>query len=661
MTKLPPAANGEKSFFKQRLSFLQPLAPIALFYVVGLVIFTGFRIALLLQNFSRVREVEQYLLLFPIGFRIDTMLLCRAIILPAFALLLLPQKIVQRFRTVFSSYFTILAALFVFLEIATFPFMAEFDARLDRIFLEHMAQHEVFGMIFKGFALSLSVGVLAMTVAGWGTFRIFQGLLESPAVCSLKRRMLLCLVAGILLFFGNRSTFIQHAANINLASFSTSNIVNQLALNSSFSLANALYSFTKYEQDPQDVYGKMDPAEVLRRVRKTSAIPDAACTTPDIPLLHYQKSSFTSQQPVNLVIILEESLGAEYVGCMGGLPLTPNIDRLSKEGILFTRLYSTGTRTVRGIEAVISGFPPTPGQSAVKLGLSQKNFFTVAELLRRKGYATEFIYGGRENFDSMSTFFLGNGVETIYDRKCFKRPVFKATWGVSDEDLFGKAHEVFKAHGDKPFFSLILTTSNHDPFEFPDGRIELYEQPKETRNNAVKYTDYALGKFFEIAKKEAYYKNTLFLIIADHSTRLQGQDLIPVHKFHITGLLIGPNVKPGTYDKVASQIDMTPTLLDLMGISTVQPCPGRALFSLPGSLPGRAILQYEDTNAFMENDRVMLQRPGLAPAQFLYAGGRLVPAATDPEFAKNALAHALLPGYLYYNQLHHLPAEAPRK
>ena len=163
---------------------------------------------------------------------------------------------------------------------------------------------------------------------------------------------------------------------------------------------------------------------------------------------------------------------------------------------------------------------------------------------------------------------------------------------------------------------------------------------------------------YQSVKKQAYYKNTLFLIIADHSTRLQGQDLIPVHKFHITGLLIGPNVKPGAYDKVASQIDMTPTLLDLMGISTEHPVAGRALLSLPDTVKGRAIMQYGDTNAYMEDNRVVLLQPHMKPAQFVYAGERLTSSELDPELAKNALAHALLPGYLYYNRLHHLPAAA---
>ncbi len=460
------------------------------------------------------------------------------------------------------------------------------------------------------------------------------------------------------LVIGGRSALIDHAANINLAAFSSSHLVNQLAVNTAYSLGHAFYSQHMGQKDPETMYGEMDPDEMLARVRASAVIPEDACRNPAIPLLHYQPSRFFPEQPLNLVIILTESLGADYMGCLGGLPLTPNIDALSRQGVLFTRLYSTGIRTVRGIESIISGFLPTPGESTVKRSSCQNNFFTLPELLRRRGYMTEFIYGGRGDFDNMRTFFLGNGFEKIYDKNSIAEPVFTSTWGVSDEDLFQKAHEILRSHDGKPFFSLILTTSNHDPFEFPDGRIALYEQPKQTRNNALKYSDYALGKYFEMAKKEAYYKNTLFLIIADHGTRLHGPGLIPVHKFHIGGLLIGPDIRPGTYDKIASQLDMIPTLLDLMGISTDHPVPGRALFSLPETVKGRAIMQYGDTNAFMEEDRVVVLRPELEPVQFTCSEGRLIPAELDPELAKNALAHAMLPGYLYVNRLHHLPAES---
>ena len=140
MTKHSPSGTNNKNIFKQGVSFLQPLTPVVLFYLVGLFIFIFFRFVMCAKHFSRVRDVEQYYLLFPIGFRIDTMLLCRVLILPLAALILLPARTVTKSCPLFPLYFSGFASLFVFLEIATFPFMAEFDTRLDHIFLEHMAQ-----------------------------------------------------------------------------------------------------------------------------------------------------------------------------------------------------------------------------------------------------------------------------------------------------------------------------------------------------------------------------------------------------------------------------------------------------------------------------------------------------------------------------------------
>ncbi len=437
-------------------------------------------------------------------------------------------------------------------------------------------------------------------------------------------------------------------------------LVNQLGISSTYSLTYALYQLTKHEHDPSAVYGKMSDDEILRRVMSLNNIAPDGMDSSDCPLLHYRETQFPRSRPLNLVIILEESLGAEYVGCLGGMPLTPNLDRLSREGLLFTALYSTGTRTVRGIEAVISGFLPTPGESVVALEKSRQDFFTLAELLKRIGYHTEFIYGGKSTFDNMKSFFIGNGFAAIHDQDTFKNPVFKGSWGVSDEDLFNKAHETFLSHGEKPFFALILTTTNHDPFEFPDGRIELYEQKESSRYNAIKYTDYALGVFFDTAKTAAYYKNTLFLVIADHSTRLRGQELIPIKKFHIPGLIIAPGIETGTYDRVASQIDMPTTVLDIMGISCAHPMIGRSLAGMQADQPGRAVMQYGDTHAYLLENNLVVQRPKMKPLQFSVTADRqLVPTDLDPEMQKDALAYALLPGLLYTNKSYRLP-ELPK-
>ena len=325
---------------------------------------------------------------------------------------------------------------------------------------------------------------------------------------------------------------------------------------------------------------------------------------------------------------------------------------LKDEGLWLSNLYATGTRTARGIEATISGFLPTPGRSVVKLGNSKSGFFTAASLLKQHGYSTEFIYGGMSNFDEMRSFFIGNEFGRIYDEPTFENPVFHGTWGVSDEDLVRKANQIFVEHGDKPFFSLILSTSNHTPYEYPEGRIDLYEEPAATHFNAIKYADYAIGLFFELAKKEEYFKNTLFLIVADHNSHVRGNDLVPINKFHIPGLFIGPDVPVKELDILSSQVDLLPTILHFLGIDTTHPLVGRNLLNLPEGTPGRAFMQYATHNAYRVEDDVVVLRPHLAPQQFTYLNAQLIPAELNPEMVQDALAHANFPWMVYSKNLY---------
>jgi phosphoglycerol transferase MdoB-like AlkP superfamily enzyme len=256
----------------------------------------------------------------------------------------------------------------------------------------------------------------------------------------------------------------------------------------------------------------------------------------------------------------------------------------------------------------------------------------------------------------MRAFFYGNGFQKVMDEQAFSHPAFHSTWGVSDEDLVRRANEEFVAKGDKPFFALMLSTSNHAPFDYPDGRIKLYEQPANTARNAMKYADYAIGEFFRLAKKEDYFKNTVFLVVADHNTRVYGADLVPINKFHIPGLIIGPGVKPQRFDKLASQIDLLPTLLDLMGVEADHPMVGHDLVALVPDQPGHAIMQYGQTNAYEVGEHVVITQPYKPQQEFRYEAGRLVPEPLDPEMARDALAHILFPYLLYKEQRYRLPS-----
>jgi phosphoglycerol transferase MdoB-like AlkP superfamily enzyme len=266
------------------------------------------------------------------------------------------------------------------------------------------------------------------------------------------------------------------------------------------------------------------------------------------------------------------------------------------------------------------------------------------------------------NFDNMGAFFSGNGFDEIIDEQDFDQDknayAMKGTWGYCDEDLARKANEYFRDLGDVPFFSLMFSTSNHDPFEFPDGRVELFERPKGTVHNAIGYADYAIGLFLDAARREKYFEHTIFLVVADHNTRTYGRDLVPVEKFRIPALLIAPGVtRGGRYEELVSQVDLPTTVLGLTGLVTEHPMVGRDLLG-SRRLPGRAVMQFMDVNAFRVGERVVVLQPGREALQFRLANDlTLLPMEVDGELARDALAHVITADLLYKKRLYRLRKE----
>jgi len=279
-------------------------------------------------------------------------------------------------------------------------------------------------------------------------------------------------------------------------------------------------------------------------------------------LVKYNKK----EKRYNVILVMVESLSAEFLGTFGNKKhLTPNLDKLIKKSLLFTNLYATGTRTVRGMEAVTLSIPPTPGRSIVKRP-DNHNMYSIGFIFKKRGYENRFIYGGHGYFDNMNDFFSHNGFKII-DRTDMSNDeiTFSNIWGVCDEDLFNKtlkvADEIYQ--NKKPFFLYLMTTSNHRPYTYPSGRIDI---PSHTgRDGAVKYTDYAIGKFIKDAQKKPWFKDTIFIIIADHCASSAGKTEIPIHKYHIPLIFYAPNIiKPGKIDKLSSQIDTMPTLCGIL-------------------------------------------------------------------------------------------------
>ena len=650
----------------KKLEPLGPYTPLIAMYVISLPMLSLSRIGLMLWQSERVAATGVWPEMLVQGFRIDIIQLGLLAIIP---LLISPLfahiKAWGSWKKFTYIWVTISVILLIFLEAASPGFINEYNTRPNRLFIEYLKYpKEVMPMLWNGFRTQVfaSIGLLALSV--WAIRKFMRPWLSHQRPIKNMRYWIVLPFVILLVAFSVRSTADHRPANPAMFAITSDTMVNSLIMNSTWSVFHAVYNL-KHESKSSEIYGKMTLAQAMKQVQLTrDMLQDKRplLGNANIPTLTEQIATIKRDKPLNLVIVLQESLGATFVESLGGVPVTPELEKLKTQGWWFENIYATGTRSVRGIEAVVTGFPPTPAQSAVKLSLSQNNFFTLASALGKQGYSSEFIYGGEGHFDNMRNFFLGNDFQSVVDKSNYVNPIFTGSWGVSDEDLFNKTHEqLMKHHADgKPFFTLVFSSSNHTPFEFPDGRIELYEQPKATENNAVKYADYAYGEFFKKAKASPYWKDTLFLIVADHDIRIRGDDLVPVKNFHIPALILGADITPRIIKTVASQLDLPTTIISLMGISAQHPMIGRDISAEPEDLPGRAMMQYQENYAWMEGSNAVVLRPGKAPTYAHYDkdNKKLVPSEAPSDaraMDQRALAHVLLPSILYREQKYHLP------
>ncbi len=648
------------------VAVLSRLRPFLLCFLFGLVLLGTSRLALMAWLHTSLGSSADAARILVGGLRVDIATLSGLLGSAAALWLLLPRRlaVTRAVRVLFTLWLTVVLSTLLALELATPPFIAEYGLRPNRLFVEYLVYpREVAATVLHGHTLAAALVVVLVGTAAallwWRTVRQLRVASAIPArwpACALAAVAVLLLSA-----LAARGTLGHRPMNPAMLAFSSNPTVNVLPLNSTYSVFFAARELLR-EEPGAELYGEMPEAEIIAEVRAGMALPGSAFVDPALPTLALRPPAHRGP-PRNLVIVLEESLGAQFIGSLGGLPLSPRFDALSREGWAFERLYATGTRSVRGIEAVVTGFTPTPAQAVVKQPLAQQDFFTLAELLRRHGYDTTFYYGGESHFDNMRGFFLGNGFTRTIEQKDYDKPVFTGSWGVSDEDLFARAHSEFdRLHAaGRPFFGLVFSSSNHDPFEFPDGRIALHETPRQTRDNAAKYADYALGTFFDAARRSAYWNDTVFLVVADHDSRVSGHELVPIGNFHIPGLILGPGIAPRRDPRIVSQIDLGPTLLSLIGIADPTPMTGQDLTDPARLQPGRAMMQYDGNYAWMQGDAVAILQPGRPPAQFRYlpAQDELVETAPDPALARRALAEALWASHAYRQHLYRLPPVDP--
>jgi phosphoglycerol transferase MdoB-like AlkP superfamily enzyme len=524
----------------------------------------------------------------------------------ALAAWLWPARRLRRgLQSVFVAFGLVACAALALTMASEFVFWNEFSSRFNFIAVDYLIYtREVIGNIRESYPMTpIVLGLAALAAAmAWLTLR---PLWRAGAPTTMT--------------FGRRSVWMAGYALLAVTSFlvvppswkefSASAQSQQLAGNGIWEFFHA---FNANEIDYDRFYATIPLERAQQELREEFLAAGSPDFTNNAALPFERRVHGAGpEKRLNVVLISVESLSAEYLGSFGNARgLTPNLDRLAAEGMLFTRLYATGTRTVRGLEALALSLPPTPGHSVVKRP-NNENLHTIGEVFADKGYEPIYLYGGYGYFDNMEHFFGSNGY-TFIDRSAIADKAdihYENIWGVADEDLFTLTlRELDKRHAARrPFFAHVMTTSNHRPFTYPAGRVDI--APGTSADGAVKYTDWALGDFIERARAKPWFDDTVFVIVADHCAAARGKTDLPLDRFHIPMLIYAPkHIRPSRVETIASQIDVPPTILALLNFSYVSRFFGQDILT-EGKTHQRALMANYQTVGYYEHGLLVELRP----------------------------------------------------
>lgn len=528
-------------------------------------LWTAVRLCLLIYSWNEASpNVIELNAIFFTGFLFDFTFFIFATLLPCLYIALTPKFLWKTLANKFFVSVALCMTFFIMLFGATaeFFFWEEFGVRFNFISVDYLIyRREVVDNIIESYPVFTILPVLGVIAAFfvYKTSPMWNKALQADD--SVKKRLsylgAIGLLAGCMFLMPTSS-----ARNIFENSYQ-----RELASNGPYQFVNA---FKNNSLDYYQFYQTLPEDIVTQKVRSNLSNPAATFASDNPHDLTRWIAAEGSEKRYNVVLVTIESLSPKYLTLYGNSRnITPNLDALTDKSVFYSNLYATGTRTTRGLEALTLSIPPTPGRSIVKRIGQESGFLALGNVLKAKGYQNYFVYGGRGYFDNMNAFFSGNGYSTIDQSSVPDDEIgFENAWGMADEYLYAQAIKTADAASTNkaPFFLHVLTTSNHRPYTYPDGRVEI--PSGDGRSGAVQYTDWAIGDFLKKASKASWFKNTIFVFIADHQASSAGRANLPLERYQIPMWIYAPNlIAPGQVDTLASQIDVAPTILGLLNMS----------------------------------------------------------------------------------------------
>lgn len=629
------------------------------YLALSVVVCAGLRIWLTVSAIGQNAEFEvsEVLGAFAVGVLYDLTFALYAGLIIAIVFMVLPERFFMRAwprRFALLVYFGLLISL-VFTVLAEIVFWEEFSTRFNFIAVDYLVyRHEVTNNIYESYpVVTLLLGVtLIALMFFFVTRRFVSKSLKTDMPFKARAQYgsiwaALAVVAVLLVGQTPRNQF-------------ENNFAKEIASNGSYQFFAA---FRNNELDYDTLYAKQNDDEIASVMRNRVARPNSRFINDNPMDVTRFIDNPGKQKKLNVVLISEESLGAASINRYGEkLPLTPFIDEWMQESMVFDRTYATGTRTTRGLEAITLSIPPTPGRSIVKRP-DNGNMYSLGRVFAEHDYDVAYLYGGRGFFDNMNEFFSGNGYR-IVDQTMFENDEieFSNAWGVDDASLFRETVQQADANfaKDKNFFFHVMTVSNHQPFTYPDGKIDIPSGIG--RNGGIMYADYALREFIKEAKTKPWFDDTVFVMIADHTANSSGKIGLPVEKYHIPFLIYSPkHITPKAIDKVISQIDLAPTVLGLLNMDYVSGFFGEDVLA-PGYKERALIGNYQKLGLY-EGDEVIVLSPHQQVERIVnpLSDERIEKInQTDTDRAKKAIAYYQTANNAYKKRLNRLgPKHAP--
>jgi phosphoglycerol transferase MdoB-like AlkP superfamily enzyme len=613
--------------------------------LVLMAMYSLLRLALLVYNREQIGGAPAAVLAeaFFNGLRFDLRLAVIAS-LPMF--LAIPSLRAMSARSFFRLWLTIFASVTLFLGVIELDFYREFNQRLNALVFQYLKEdpRTVVSMIWYGFPVVryLLAWALASVILAW-LFREVDlrtrtrrdlAAIPAPLSTRLQARLLAFLVCGVLAVIASRGTLRQGPPlRWGDAVTTDSTFANQLGLNGTLMLASAAKSLMSSHRD--NIWkSDLPPAEALSAVRKMLLTDSDTLVREDqAAILRNYTPPEQGVLPVrNVVVILLESFAGRHVGVLGGQGnITPYFDKLAAEGLLFTRFFANGTHTHQGTFVTLACFPNLPGfEYLMQTPEGSNDFSGLPQLLGARKFDNLYVYNGDFAWDNQSGFFGRQGVTNFIGRFDYKNPIVSdPTWGVSDQDMFDRAaEELAKRNGEKPFYAILQTLSNHTPYALPE---KLPVEPVSGQGaldahlTAMRYSDWALGQFFEKIRNEPYFKETLFVLVGDHGFG-GGEQLTEMNlaRFNVPLLLIAPGIQQKfgtTRDTVGTQVDVVPTIMGRLGGNVRHQCWGRDLLNLPEGDRGFGVIKpsgSDQTVAIISDNKIVVQSRSKAVKSYEY-------------------------------------------